>query len=261
MDLQSLQTACQIGLVHNDSAVKAACAEQGLVQNFRTVGGRKDNNTLGGIKTVNFRQKLIQGLLPFIVAAVTVVAAFADGIDLIDEDNGRSLLGGLLEQITYTACANAHKHLHKVRTGDKEEGDTGFTGNGFCQQSLTGTGRTNQQSALGDLCADGGILLRIVEEIDDLLQRFLGFILSGHISEGDTGFLFHVYLCLALADGHTAAHLAAHIAHQEAEEQEDQGKGNHIGKQNGNQEGIFLFNGAVIVHILLVELLQKQFVV
>ena len=128
MHLQSLETACQVGLIHNDPAVKPSCTEQRLVQNFRTVGGGEDHNALGGIEAVDLGEQLVQGLFPFVVAAQTAVTALTDGVDLIDEDDRGSLLCGLLEQVAHTACANAHEHLDKIRTGDEEERDTCFTG-------------------------------------------------------------------------------------------------------------------------------------
>ena len=232
MHLQSLETACQVGLIHNDPAVKPSCTEQRLVQNFRTVGGGEDHNALGGIEAVDLGEQLVQGLLPFVVAAQTAVTALTDGVDLINEDNGGSLLGGLLEQVAHTACADAHEHLDKIRTGDEEERDTCFTGYCLSQQGFTGTGGANQQRTLGDFCTDGGVFLGLVEEVDDLLKGFLGFVLTGDICKGHAGFLFHINLGLALADAHAAAHLAAYIPHQERKKEIDQHKGQYIGEQN-----------------------------
>jgi len=46
----------QVGFVHNDLAIEAACAQQRLVQNFRAVGGSHDDNAGGGVEAVHFRK-------------------------------------------------------------------------------------------------------------------------------------------------------------------------------------------------------------
>ena len=97
MHLQGGQTAGQVGPVHDDAPVKPARAEQRLIQHFRTVGGAQDDDALGGVEAVQLSQQLVQGLFPFVVAAHAVVTAFADGVDLVDEDDAGSHFGRFLE--------------------------------------------------------------------------------------------------------------------------------------------------------------------
>ena len=87
-----------------------------------------------------------------------------------------------------------------------------------------------------------------MEEIDDLLQGFLGLILTGHIRKCDSGLFFHKYLGLALADGHSAAHFAADVPHQEAEQQIDGSEGDHIGQKNLEQGRHFILNLVIEFH-------------
>ena len=49
------------------------------------------------------------------------------------------------------------------------------------EQGLAGARRADQQRALGQLCADTRVFARIVQEIHDLGQGFLGLVLSRHI--------------------------------------------------------------------------------
>ena len=51
----------------------------------------------------------------------------------------------------------------------------------------------------------------IVKKINDLLQGLLGFILTGHILEGDAGLLFHVDLGVGLAHAADAAHAVDYV--------------------------------------------------
>ena len=43
-------------------------------------------------------------------------ALAADGIDLVDEDDARSVFAGLLEQVSYSPGTDPDEHLDKVRT-------------------------------------------------------------------------------------------------------------------------------------------------
>ena len=167
--LQRVQSALQVGAVYDDPPVKTAGTQQRLVKDLGTVGGGKAYDALGGIEAVDFAQKLVQGLLLLGVAAVAVVTGAAHRIDLVNEDDARSHLCRLLEQVADPAGTHAHEHFHEVGAGDGEERHIGFACHSLSQQGLTGTGRAHQQSALGQLCADLGVFLGIVEEIDDLL--------------------------------------------------------------------------------------------
>ena len=169
MHLQGVQTALEVGAIHDDPAVKPAGPEQGFIQNLGTVGSRQTHDALGGLEAVNLAEQLVQGLLLFGVGAVAAVPGTAHGVDFIDEDDTGGHLRRLLEQVANPAGAHAHEHFHKIRAGNGEEGHICLTGHRLGKQGLAGAGRANQQRALGELRADGGVLLGIVEKINDFL--------------------------------------------------------------------------------------------
>ena len=109
----------------------------------------------------------------------------AHGVDLIDEDDGRGVLLGLLEQVPDPGRAHAHVQLHKVGTGDGQEPHAGLPRHGLGQQGLAGTRRAHQQHALGDPGPQGQVLLGVLQELNDLLELLLFLIGAGHIVEGD----------------------------------------------------------------------------
>ena len=259
MDLQGIQTALVVGPVHDDPAVEPAGPQQGLVQNLGPVGGGQTHDALGGLKAVDFAEELVEGLLLLGIVAVAVVPAAAHRVDFVNEDDAGCHLCRLLEQIPDPAGAHAHKHLHKIGTGNGEEGHIGFTGHRPGKQGLAGAGRAHQQGALGQLGADFRIALGIVEEIDDLLQGFLGFVLTGHILKGDAGLLFHVDLGLALAEGAHHA-VAAHPLGDGAHKQEQHGEHHHI-IEDGHNHGIVFHDGLVHLHAVGVKLLCQLQVV
>ena len=240
MDLEGGKTARQVGPVHGDPPVEPAGPQQGLVQHLGPVGGGQDDDALGGVEAVHLRQQLVEGLLPLVVAAEAGVAGLADGVDLVDEDDAGSHLGGLLEQVANPAGAHAHEHLHKSRAGDGEEGHVGLAGHSLGQQGLAGTGGAHQQGAPGELGADGSVLAGVVEEVDDLHQGLLGLVLAGHVGEGDAGLLLHIDLGIALAHAAQAPEAAALLRHEAEEEDKGahhQHAGQHIAHDQLQNEG------------------------
>ena len=114
MHAQHSLAAAKIGQIHRDAAVKAAGAQQGGVQNLRTVGSAQHHNTLGGVKAVHLGQQLVERLLTLIVGGQTHrVALLADSVDFINKDDARSLFIGLLEQIAHAGRARAYEHFNK----------------------------------------------------------------------------------------------------------------------------------------------------
>ena len=232
MDLEGGHTAGQVGPVHGDTAVEPAGPQQGLVQHLGPVGGGQDDDALGGVEAVQLGQELVQGLLPLIVAAQAVVPGFADGVDLVDKDDAGGHFAGLLEEVADPAGAHAHEHLHEVGARDGEEGDPRLSGHSLGQQGLAGARGAHQQGALGQLGADLGVFLGVVEDVDDLLQGLLGLILTGHVPEGDAGLFFHIDLGVGLPHAAQAApHLGGHVAEQEGEEHHHNDDGQHIGDE------------------------------
>ena len=208
MYLQNTHTAFQIRPLHNHPPVKTARTQKRRVQNLRPVGGSQNQDSLGGIKSVHLRQQLVQGLLPLVIsAAVPAVTAFSNGIHLVDKDNTGGIFLGLLKEVTNTGSSHTHEHLHKVRTGQGEKGNVGFSCHRFSQQGLSGSWRSHQKRSFGKLRPDGRVFCRIMQKIHHLLQGFLCLILSGHILKSDTRILLHI--CFGPAFSHAAHHASA----------------------------------------------------
>ena len=154
--LEDLLAALQVGSVDADLAVEAARAQQGGVEDVGAVG-RRDQDDVGlDVEAVHLDEQLVEGLLALVVAAADAGAAVAaDGVDLVDEDDGRRVLLGLLEQVAHAARADADEHLDEVRAGDRVERHARLARDGAGEQGLAGSGRAVQQHALRDAGADG----------------------------------------------------------------------------------------------------------
>ena len=84
-----------------------------------------------------------------------------------------------------------------------------------------------------------------MQKIDDLLQGFLGFVLTGHILEGDAGLLFHVDLGLALAKAaHHAALAAAHASGEHIGDEEHTADHQRVAEHH-HDAGVILHDGSV----------------
>ncbi len=171
VDLQDLVAALHVGSGDADHPVEAAGAQQGRVEHVGTVGGGDQDDAAADVEAVHLDEQLVQGLLALVVPAAHAGAAVsADGVDLVDEDDRRGVLLGLLEQVADTRGTDTDEHLDEVGAGDRVEGDARLAGDGAGEQRLAGSGRAVEQHALGDLGADGLELGRLLEELLDLAE-------------------------------------------------------------------------------------------
>ena len=184
MNAEDFLAPAYVGQAHHHAAVEAAGAQQRRIENVGAVCGRHQNHAIVRLEAVHLHEQLVQRLLALVVSAAQASAAMtADSVNFINKDDAGSILLALLEQVAYAARAHAHKHLHEVRSGDREEGNIGLAGHSACQQRLAGARRPHQQHALGNTAAQFLKLLRLAQVLDDLFQFFLGFIYAGHVFE------------------------------------------------------------------------------
>src|SRR4029079_12037945 len=74
----------------------------------------------------------------------------------------------------------------------------------------------DEECPLGDLAAEARELLRIAQELDDLLELLLGLVDAGDVVEGDLARLLGQKLRLRLAEAHgPAAPASLHPVHEE----------------------------------------------
>ncbi len=220
---QDLLAPLEVGSVDADLAVEAARAQQRRVEDVGTVGGRDQDDVGLRVEAVHLDEQLVERLLALVVAAAHAGTAVAtDGVDLVDEDDRRAVLLGLLEQVAHAARADADEHLDEVGARDRVEGHARLTGDGAREQRLAGSGRAVQQHALGDARADRLELRRVLQELLDLVELFDGLFGARNVSEGDLRRLLGDELGLRLAELHDAVAAALHARPEEPEQQTDQ---------------------------------------
>ncbi len=143
-----------IWAVDEHLAVEASGTQQSRIEHLRPVGRREHDDAQARIEAVHLGQELIERLLLLVVTAAGEVdaARASERIELVDEDDGRSLGTRLLEEIAHTRGANADEHLDELGAGDGEERHAGLARHRARQQRLAGPRRPHQQHAQG-MCA------------------------------------------------------------------------------------------------------------
>merc|ERR1719324_1048183 len=116
---------------------------------------------------------------------------------------------GLLEKVPHTGGSHSDEHLDKLGSRDGEERHAGLTRDGLGQQSLSGSGRADEEDTLGDPGAHGGELLGPLQELHDLHEVVLGLIHSSDIVKHDACVWLHLELGLGLGEAEGVARSAA----------------------------------------------------
>ena len=223
VDLQDLLAAAQVGPVDDDAAVEAAGPEQRRVEDVRPVRRGDEDDALVGVEAVHLDEQGVQRLLALVVAAAEARAAVpADGVDLVDEDDAGRVLLALLEEVADARGADADEHLDEVRAGDREERDVRLAGDRAGEEGLARAGRADQEHALGDLAAELLELLRVLEELDDLLELDLGLLDARDVLERHLLLRRGQELRPRLAEGEGLVPAGLHLPHDHEPDRDQQ---------------------------------------
>src|SRR5690606_7024950 len=134
----------------------------------------------------------------------------ADGVELVDEDDGGRVLASLPEQVADTSRADADDHLDELGCAHREERHARLAGDRAREQRLPGSRRPDEEHALRRRAAEPGVLLRVPEKIDDLDELVLDLVDAGDVVERHARVALGVVAArLAPPDPHEPAHAAA----------------------------------------------------
>ncbi len=203
---QDLLPPPDVGQAHHHLAVETAGAQQGGVEHVGAVGGGDHDDADTCLETVHFNQQLVERLFALVVAAAKAGAALtADRIDFVDEDDARRTLLGLLEHVAHARGADADEHLDEVGTRNAEERHLGLTRDRTREQRLAGTGRAHHQHAARNASAQLLEFGRVLQEIHQFGDIFLGLVAAGHVGKGHRVGILVEQACAALAERKRAA--------------------------------------------------------
>ena len=216
MDLEDHFPATDIRQIDYDLPVEPARPEQCRIENVGPVGGRNQNHSFIRLKPIHLDQELVESLLALVMAATKTRSPMpSHGIDLVNEDDTRSVGLTLLEQVTHPRGADTHEHLDEIRTGHGEERTGCLTCHRPCQQRLPGSGSPDEQNAFGKPASQTLETLWILEELDYLLQLRLGLVRPGHFREGRFGCITGQQLGLRAPELERAVASLLHLTEEE----------------------------------------------
>ena len=244
MDLEDGEAALEIRPIHRDLTVEPTGAQQGRVEDVRSVRRGDEDDTGRHVEPVHLDEHLVEGLLALIVTtAESGTPVTTHRVDLVDEDDRGRIGLGLLEEIAYAAGTHADEHLDEVRARDGEEGDARLASHGACEQRLAGAGWPVEEHALGDLRPDRLELRGLGEELLDLLEFLDCLVGTRDVGEGCLRHVLGDSLGLGLAEVHDPA-AALHLAHEEEQQQDEECERKKSEEQA--QEDVVLGNDDVV---------------
>ena len=217
---------------------------------------RHDDDALARVEAVHLGEQLVERLLALLVAAHRRLDAdLAERVELVDEDDAGRLGLGLGEEVAHARRADADEHLDELRAAQAEERHVGLAGDRARQQRLAGARRADEQHALGNAAADARVLLRVLQELDDLAQLVFRLVDARHVPEPHLDVVFGgVDLRAAARERHHAAFGAAHAAEEEAPERDEEEERNDPAEQLAHPA---VGDLAGVLHAVLLEILDE----
>ena len=149
-------------------AVEAPRAQQRRVELVEQVRRGDHDHAPARGEAVHLDEQLVERLV--LLAGDVHPAAAADRVELVDEDDRRFVLAGDREQPADARGAEAGEHLHERRRRLGEELRAGLVRDRLREQRLARPRRAVQEDPLRHLRAELFELLRVAQELDDLLQ-------------------------------------------------------------------------------------------
>mmetsp|Transcript_3420 Transcript_3420/g.5643 ORF Transcript_3420/g.5643 Transcript_3420/m.5643 type:complete len:320 (+) Transcript_3420:2563-3522(+) len=239
MYTKDTSSSLEVGKPNGNLSVKTSRTQQGLIQNIHTVSSGNGDDSGVTIESVHLYQNLVNSLFTLVITSgKTSTTLTSNGINLIDENNARSILLGLGENITDTGSTHSNKHLNELGTGDGDEGNSSLTSDGLGKKSLTCSGRTIQDNSSGNSAPVLRVNLRLLQKVNNLSQFQLGSITSGDILKVDSSVRDHLNLGLGLTHTHGVSrtthaswHTSSGTTAEEEETSEESGrKDERLGK-------------------------------
>src|SRR5829696_9506451 len=150
MDLEDLLAAHLVRQVHHHAPVEAPGPQEGLVEHVGLVGGGQHDHALLAGEAVHLGQDLVQGLLLLARSPRhRLTAGTAYGIELVDKDDRRGVLAGLLEEVAHATSADAHEQLDELRGAQGEERHTRLARDGPRQERLARSRGSTKSTPFG----------------------------------------------------------------------------------------------------------------
>ena len=215
MHPQNLLASLDVRAVNRYLAVKATRTQQRRVKDVGTVGCRNQDDGGVVLKAIHLDKHLVERLLALVVASAYARAALTTNrVNLVDEDDGRGSLFGLLEQVAHAAGTHANEHLDKVGAADREERHASLSSHRLGEQGLARSRWSHQQNAMRNLGAHPVVALGIGKKVAHFLQLLDSFVNARDVGKLDLGTCLFARLRLGAAKAHGLAVLTLNLVHK-----------------------------------------------
>ena len=137
--------------------------------------------------------------------AVVAGAFHCDGVNLIDKEDGGSILSGGLEQLVDHVLTDADVLLEELVAFGHDEGCVGFARHCLGEHGFARARRAVEQHALGGLCAGTQEFFGSPQEINKVAQLLLGVLCADDVVKANIGLgdiAQHVLGVLGVDGGH-----------------------------------------------------------
>ncbi len=232
VNLEDLFAAADVGPVDDDATVEAAGAEQRGVEHVGPVGGGDEDDAVVGLEAVHLDQKLVERLLTLVVSAAEACATVtADGVDLVDEDDAGAF---------FLPCSNRSRTRRRRRRRTsrrsrnqliEKNGTLASPATARARRVLPVPGGPTSSTPLGMRPPRRWNFCGFAEELDDLLELFLGLVNTGDVLEGDLLLLHGEQTGARFAEAHRLVAAGLHLAQKEEPETEEQSEGRELDEE------------------------------
>ena len=169
MDLEDLPPAALVRDPDLDLSIEPAGAAQGGVNGLEPIRRTDHHHIAPPLEPVHQRQELSDdALFPF---TAHFAASRGDGVELVDEDDGRRALLRPLEHRAQPLLRFAIVFPHDLRAVDGGEAGVGFVGHRPGEERLPRARRPVQENTAGGIDPQPGEQLRVLQgQLDGLLD-------------------------------------------------------------------------------------------
>lgn len=154
-------------------SIETARSQQSRVQDIRSICGGNNLNAVILGKTIKLIQELKHGTMNFSRLILTAASLGTNCIELINKDDGGSLLSGKLESISDHLGTITDKHLHKLWSSEFEECCLCLGRTCSRHHGLSGTWRAVHKETLRRSNTDSIESILVSHGKNDSLDKFL----------------------------------------------------------------------------------------
>ena len=170
----------EVGRLDEDLTVEAAGPKQRRVEVLQPVRRGHDDHLVARAEAVELDEQLVERLVLLAVERMAA-ARLADRVELVDEDDRRRVLARLVEELADARGAEAGEHLDERRGALRVEARARLVRDRLCRKRLAGARRPVEEDALRHAGAERLEVLRVAQEVDDLLQLLLRLVEAGDV--------------------------------------------------------------------------------